>query len=108
MYVSLPTGRTGTAALSVFDCLLVKTDKRLVSLIGLLDLSAAFDTLDHSILTERLKLTFGVTAFVLDWFEYYVHYRSQSANGDCFMSAPILFVYGVPQCSILGPVFFTL
>ena len=45
MYVSLPTGRTGTAVLSVLDCLLVKIDERLVSLIGLLDLSAAFDTL---------------------------------------------------------------
>ena len=47
---------TETAVLSVLDGLLVKMDERLVSLAALLDLSAAFDTLDHSILLQRLKL----------------------------------------------------
>ena len=51
---------TETAVLSVLDCLLVKADERLVSLIALLDLCAAFDTLDHSILLKRLEGTFGV------------------------------------------------
>ena len=57
---------TETAVLSVLDCLLVKADERLVSLIALLDLCAAFDTLDHSILLKRLEVTFGVQDAALE------------------------------------------
>ena len=59
---------TETAVLSVFDCLLVKTDESLVSLIALLDLSAAFDTLHHSIPLKRIEMTFGVRDAALEWF----------------------------------------
>ena len=48
---------TQTAVLSVLDGLLVSADERLVSLVALLDLSAAFDTLDHTILLQRLEMT---------------------------------------------------
>ena len=51
---------TETAVLSVLNCLLVKADERLVSLIALLGLSTAFNTLDHSILLKKLEVTFGV------------------------------------------------
>ena len=51
---------TETAVLSVLDCLLVKANERLVSLIALSDLSAAFDAIDHSILLKKLEVTFGV------------------------------------------------
>ena len=57
---------TETAALSVLDCLLVKAYERLVSLIALLDLNGAFDTLDHSILLKRLEVTFGARGAVLE------------------------------------------
>ena len=49
---------TETAVLSVLDGLLGSADERLVSLVALLDLSAAFDTLDHPILLKRLETTF--------------------------------------------------
>ena len=51
---------TETAVLSVFDGWLVSTDERLVSLKALLDLSAAFDTLDNTILLQWLETTYSV------------------------------------------------
>ena len=60
---------TDTAVLSVNDDLLVSANERLVSLVDLLDLSAAFDTLDHNISLQRLETTYGVRSTILDWFD---------------------------------------
>ena len=97
-----------TAVLSVLDGLLVKADERLVSLMALLDLSAAFDTLDHSILLKRLEVTFGIRGTVFQWFASYVHHRFQSVLIEGAASAASPLVFGVPQGSVLGPVLFTL
>ena len=99
---------TETAVLSVMEGLLVKADERQVSLMALLDLSAAFDTLDHDILLKRLDLTFGVRGVVLAWFASYLKNRIQSVTIDGHLSTPQSLQYGVPQGSVLGPVLFTL
>ena len=99
---------TETAVLSVLNGLLEKADERQVSLMALLDLSAAFDTLDHSILLKRLDVTFGIRGTVYKWFLSYLSDRQQSVLINSVLSDPRPLLYGVPQGSVLGPVLFTL
>ena len=93
--------------MSVLEGLLTKSDQKLVSILALLDLSAAFDTLDHAILLRRVKSTFGILGLALSWFESYLSDRMQSVVVDGLMSTPIPLVFGVPQGLVLGPILFT-
>ena len=77
-------------------------------MLALLDLSAAFDTLDHAILLKMLELTFEISGTVLDWFASYLRSREQSVIIEGAMSPPSPLRYGVPQGSVLGPVLFAL
>ena len=49
-------------------------------LLTLLDLSAAFDTIDHNILIQRLDTTFGIRGTALGWFESYLKGRTQTVE----------------------------
>ena len=73
-----------------------------------LDLSAAFDTLDHDILIHRLSFTFGLSDNVLNWFKSYLSDRKQKIKIDNFYSDDIPISFGVPQGSVLGPLLFTM
>ena len=99
---------TETALLRIINDLLNATDDGMVSILSLLDLSAAFDTIDHSILVRRLAETFGLSGTVLDWFKSYLDERTQFVVIDGIESKKIRLQYGVPQGSVLGPVLYTM
>ena len=68
---------TETALLRVRNDILISMDSHKESILVLLDLTAAFDTLDHDILLQRLEYRFGITGTALKWFESYLRGRTQ-------------------------------
>ena len=99
---------TETALLKITSDILNDVDNKNVCLLTLLDLSAAFDTIDHNILLKRLELTFGIRGMALKWFKSYLTERYQSVSIGNENSSDMPLRYGVPQGSVLGPVLFTL
>jgi len=81
------------------------SDKGLISVLVLLDLSAAFDTIDHDILLQRLEQSIGISCTALSWFKSYLSDRSQFVD-EALMTANVS--HGITQGSVLGPIVFTL
>ena len=79
-----------------------------VSLLVLLDLSAAFDTDDHKILLKTLQMKLGVCGSALSWFKSYLEGRSQRICIKETLSQSFDLKWGVPQGSCLGPLLFTI
>ena len=101
-----PGHSTETALIKVTNDILTSLDQGDVTVLSLLDLSSAFDTLDHSILFNILQNDFKITDTALNWFKDYLTCRSQSVNICNSFSNPSSLKYGVPQGSVLGPVLF--
>ena len=66
-----------TPWLKVQNDILLAMDRQHVTLLVLLDLSAAFDTVDHRVLLRRLEVTYGITGTALQWFRSYLTGRTQ-------------------------------
>ena len=73
---------TETAVLKVLSDILLAIDAGDLSALVLLDLSAAFETVDHDILLQRLKTSFGLSGMVLEWFRSYLVGRHGMSGSD--------------------------
>ncbi len=98
---------TETALLSVTEALRITKADLKSSVLILLDLSAAFDTVNHQILLSTLS-SLGVTGTPLRWFESYLAGRSFEVawRGEVFTAHQL--VKKTPQGSVLGPLLFSL
>ena len=99
---------TETALLKVQNDILMNMNCKHVTLLVLLDLSAAFDTVDHDILLARLKSIVGINGTALNWFTSYLSNRSQRVSLNGCISDSFRLPHGVPQGSCLGPLLFTI
>ena len=102
-----PGHSTETAHLKAMKDILHALDDGDVSLLTLLDLSAAFDTID-TILLQRLEHLYGISGTPLNWFRSYLSNRTQTVIINNKLSQPSMLNFGIPQGSVLGPIFFIL
>lgn len=103
-----PGHSTETAVLQVMSELLQAVDRGDLGSLILLDLTAAFDTVDHDILLQRLQQTFGIDGNVHRWFRSYLVGRTQYVRRGALRSLITRLLCGVPQGSVLGPLLFIL
>ena len=99
---------TESALLRVHNDVLRALDQRKEIILVLLDLSAAFDTVDHHILLRRLRDRYGICGDVLQWFESYLHDRKQCVAIGKSLSKNHHLQCAVPQGSVSGPFDFTI
>ena len=100
-----PNHSTINAVTHFMSDIMSATEKDQATIAVLLDLSKAFDTMDHNILLNKLEF-YGIRGVALDWFRSYLHDRVQymflkDANSD-----HLSITCGVPQGSVLGPLLF--
>ncbi len=99
---------TETASLKVSNDLLQILDTGSDAVLVLLDLSAAFDTIDNSILLQQLEKWVGIQGTALQWLASYLKDRTLSVSIGNFSSSSAPLLFGMPQGSILGPLLFSL
>ena len=93
--------------MKVQDDILLMLDGRKGAALLHLDPSAAFDTIDHTILLETLRHEDGITGECLKWMECYLQERRQTVFMSGHHSQRTPLKCGVPQGSVLGPFLFS-
>ena len=96
---------TELATIELVDRILSDIDNTLLPVVVFMDLSKAFDTLDHSIHIHKLQY-YGITGIALNWFKSYLSSRLQYVYINGSISSMQHITTGVPQGSILRPLLF--
>ena len=97
-----------TAILRVLNDVLCSADRGDLIILVLLDLSAAFDVINHDLLLSRLQYEMGISGTALRWFTSYLADRTQSVFINQTLSKATPLICGVPQGSVLGPILFAM
>ena len=87
---------TETAVLKVLSDILTADDNGDLAMLALLDLSAAFDSVDQKILLRRLEISYGLGGVVLQWFVSYLDHRTQFVRCRNDTLTPLIVEFGVP------------
>ena len=97
---------TETALLKLTNDIMENIDSGKTTVLTALDMSAAFDTLDHINLLHRLQHICGLSCYVISWIRSYLTDRSSFVKIDSSSSLSTTILTGVPQGSVLGPLLF--
>ena len=98
---------TETSQIKITDTIIKATDKKEITAVVLLDLSKAFNSINHETLLNKLR-DISLSCSSHSWFRSYLSDRYQMVRINSTLSDPLPIVSGVPQGSILGPLLFSL
>ena len=96
---------TETLNIHLTDSILEAMDKKQITALVLLDLSKAFDSIDHTRLLHKLSIV-GASPSTVNWFKSYLSNRYQYVKIDSTHSDTVSITHGVPQGAILSPLLF--
>ena len=102
-----PFHSTQTVAVSILNDMITAVDSGPIGALMLLDLSAAFDTVDHSVLLDVLYRRFGITGRAFGWFDAFLSDHHQTVHFGGTASDDTTLLFGVPQGSVLCPKVFS-